>query len=674
MIRTVLAVAIVAAALAAGPPARAGAGHFDETVLWDADTDQTYENFHVHALGITRTGTVLAFTEGRYEVCDAGPRDVLLRRSTDGGATWQPTQVVVPSQDGSSPGNPAMVADRATGEVFLFYNVGTRDAGNTTCSADRTRLFVISSRDDGLTWSQPRELTSLFDGNPNGWTLHNAGPGNGLQLANGRLYMPANHRREISYSVPERRYGMSGLYSDDHGATWQAATPVPVSASYPMNEVRVYQRSDGALVANTRNAVGGGQRRIVAISQDGGTTWSEPKLDTAIDSYVAVDSAVRRYSGGPGGNGPDRLLFSRPDSTARENMTVSISYDEGYSYRYSKVVNAGPSYYSDLAVAADGTILMLYGKDGANASFPARVALARFDLAWLTDGRDSAGEGPGLTEQAIELAGVRHGTGRAVSDPLARGGEYLTFQAAQAGDRVEVPFVVKGRSRTPAEVAIRYLRVPDGATVRVAIDDIPLPAAEVDTSSASLPMFQVYRQGSLTLQPGKHAMTFTVTGPGHGGGMTLALDHLSLVTGGFPADPPKGITDNDTALNFAIASGTWATGTGATGYYGRNYRSHAAGDGSSVARWSPEVPASGVYEVAVRYTADPNRASNAPYTVTYAGGSATVRVNQRANGGIWVPIGRYPFVAGNAGTVELSDGANGYVIADAIRLTPVTGR
>ncbi|GLW11716.1 hypothetical protein Misp01_68440 [Microtetraspora sp. NBRC 13810] len=662
--------AILATTLAAPAPAQAAApGRFAETVLWDAATDPTYENFHVHALAVTPAGTTLAFTEGRYEVCDAGPRDVLMRRSTDGGATWSPTRIVVPSRNGSSPGNPALVTDGSTGEVFLFYNEGTRDAGNTTCSADRTRLYMVSSRDDGLTWGTPRELTPLFAANPHGWTLHGAGPGHGVQLASGRLYVPTAHRREVRYSVPERRYGMAGLYSDDHGATWQAAQPVTVSPDYPMNEPRVYERSDGALVASTRNAVGGERRRVTAISTDRGATWSRPLLDTAITPYVAVDSAVRRYSGGPASDAPDRLLFSRPDSPARRNMTVSISYDEGYSYRYSRVITSGPSYYSDLGVQPDGTITLLYGRDGTHGSFPQRVSVARFDLAWLTGGRDSAQGGPGLTERSHELSGAR--PGETVLDPHARGGGYASFEAA-AGGRVEVPFDVPGTAAGRTEVAVRYLRLARGATVRASIDGVDLPAAVVDTTSTTLPMFQTYQHGAVTLQPGRHTIRFTVTGPGHGGGTTLALDQLSLVTGGAAADPLKAVADNDSALDFGAVSGTWSRGTGTPGFYGGSYHFHAAGTGASVARWRPEVPASGRYEVSVWYVQHENRGSDVPYTVRFEGGTATVRVDQRVNGGKWVPIGRYPFVAGNRGTIQVSDDADGFVIADAVRLTPVT--
>ena len=68
-----------------------------------------------------------------------------------------------------------------------------------------------------------------------------------------------------------------------------------------------------------------------------------------------------------------------------------------------------------------------------------------------------------------------------------------------------------------------------------------------------------------------------------------------------------------------------------------------------------------------RWTAYPNRASNAKYAVTHSGGQDTVTVSQQANTGTWQLLGTYSFDAG-AATVSLSDDAKGYVIADAVML------
>jgi hypothetical protein len=568
---------------AATPPvSEPGTGWYDETTLWDSTTDP-HENYHVHGLAVTPADTILAFTEGRHEVCDAGPRDLLLRRSTDGGQSWQPSQVVVPSVDGQSWGNPSPVVDRQTGTVYLFFGLSLQDEGNTTCSGDRQELYLVSSDDDGQTWTEPVELPELFAGNEYGWTLHGPGPGHGIQLSGGRLLLPVLHRREVvGHTLPERLYGVSLIYSDDHGESWQVGEPIPVDVDYPINESRVVERADGTVVVNGRSAAGGTRHRITAVSTDQGTSWSEPVLDAATGTFVAVDAGMVRY---PGKDGTSRVLYSNPDSSRRENMTVSVSYDEGYTYRYRKTINAGPSYYSDLAVLSDGTILLLYGRDGEILGAPQRVAVARFDLAWLTAGRDSDATGPGLTEHDVELGTPVARTWpparpALVTDDNARGGLAMRYQAGRPGDYVAIPFWV--RRSGEYEVAVRHHRAADRGRIQVSLDGTDLPSGLLDPTLASNQAYQVYQHGTATLDKGLHWIRFTLVGEGYLGGTTIAPDHLTLIAGGGPHELLGDAVVDDTSVGaFSIESGAWGRSTGQPGhpYYGVSYRSAPAGTG-----------------------------------------------------------------------------------------------
>ena len=133
--------------------------------------------------------------------------------------------------------------------------------------------------------------------------------------------------------------------------------------------------------------------------------------------------------------------------------------------------------------------------------------------------------------------------------------------------------------------------------------------------------------------------------------------------------PPDNIIDNTQAT----FTGTWATATSITGYYGSNYRTHAKGTGTNKVVWTPNVPSSGTYQVYARWVAASTHASNAPFTVKYNGGSATVTKSQRTSNGQWVLLGSYAFSAGTAGNVTLTDNADGTVIADAIKLVATSG-
>ena len=94
-----------------------------------------------------------------------------------------------------------------------------------------------------------------------------------------------------------------------------------------------------------------------------------------------------RYTATRDGYAKNRLLFSNPaHRSKRANMTVRLSYDDGKSWPVSKVVHAGPSAYSCLTVLPDGTIGLLY-ENGRDSPYE-QVSFARFNLEWLSDGKD----------------------------------------------------------------------------------------------------------------------------------------------------------------------------------------------------------------------------------------------------------------------------------------------
>lgn len=117
--------------------------------------------------------------------------------------------------------------------------------------------------------------------------------------------------------------------------------------------------------------------------------------------------------------------------------------------------------------------------------------------------------------------------------------------------------------------------------------------------------------------------------------------------------------------------GTWNSSSNVAGYYGTNY--HYANVSQSTLRtatFTPNLPATGRYDVYVRYAASSDRATNAPYTIVYDGGSVTVPVNQKLNGGIWnLLASEVPFLDGTSGYVRLANTASGgnVVIADAVQ-------
>jgi len=124
--------------------------------------------------------------------------------------------------------------------------------------------------------------------------------------------------------------------------------------------------------------------------------------------------------------------------------------------------------------------------------------------------------------------------------------------------------------------------------------------------------------------------------------------------------------------------GSWSTGTSSTDKYGADYRyCTTAATETKTATWTPNLPYSGTYNVYVWYPQGSNRSAMAPFTTYWNGGSQTVAVNQKTNGGMWnLLVSNKSFLAGTAGYVKLGNGTGETslnVMADAIRFQQVGG-
>ena len=135
--------------------------------------------------------------------------------------------------------------------------------------------------------------------------------------------------------------------------------------------------------------------------------------------------------------------------------------------------------------------------------------------------------------------------------------------------------------------------------------------------------------------------------------------------------PAEVIVDNGDAA--VTVTGGWTTSSWNDTRYGANYLHDDNTDkGAKSVTYAPEL-AAGTYDVYVWHPYRSTHATNVPVDITYAGGLVdTVTVDQTQPGGTWLLLGTYAFDAGSAGTVTIrTDGTDGYVIADAVKFTPI---
>jgi sialidase-1 len=351
-----------------------------------------YHTYCIPSLVCTPKGTLLAFCEARkYNNIDQSPTDLVMRRSFDGGKTWDPMRVVVKAVPEAAM-DPTPVIDRTTGAVVLVYDLWPEYIKDTWpadyhiapgVGRNSVTGWVTTSSDEGATWSTPIDITATTK-KPE-WAVIVHGPGIGIQTRSGRLVIPccwADTKWAASTNFV--------IYSDDHGKTWQRSD-IDVSPTPTGDESQVVELSDGSLLLNMRLRP---PCRRGATSRDGGRTWSElyaiPELPDS-----GCQGSILRYTWADSPGGKSRILFCNPATAEGRNPAVSmkigrntgtakLSYDEGKTWPVAKVLCKDSFAYSCLTAMPDGTICCLF--DDADWT---KTTFARFSLEWLTDGKDS---------------------------------------------------------------------------------------------------------------------------------------------------------------------------------------------------------------------------------------------------------------------------------------------
>lgn len=366
--------------------------------LFTVDDDPAYNIYHIPGVVVTAKGTVLAWCEARKGGGDWSDIRILLRRSTDDGKTWSKPQSIadVPGPKQKNPfalrlknvdttqvtyNNPVLIADK-DGTVHMLFCL------------EYERAFYQRSEDDGLSWSKPVEITATFDAfkKDYAWKVLATGPNHSIQLKTGRLVVPVwlstgeggnAHRPSVTATI----------YSDDQGKTWKAGDiAVPCTDEWiNPNETVAIELNDGRVMLNVRSE-SKAHRRLITTSPDGATNWSTPKFDDALLEPICMAGIVRYDH-----HGKNLILFSNPHnleggregkpepgkSRARKNLSIKLSANEGQTWPVNKLLEDGPSMYSDIAVTQNGTILCFYGRGTKPGFAGSGLTMARFNLEWL---------------------------------------------------------------------------------------------------------------------------------------------------------------------------------------------------------------------------------------------------------------------------------------------------
>ncbi len=259
-------------------------------------------------------------------------------KTTDGGLTWRPPQVIVnlPSRQ-QTIGN-QIVVDRTTGTLYDFFDL-IRPPFNITAF----KVAFIKSTDQGNTWTKPQviaDLRTVFVTDPNTGQAIRTGdiiPEAAIDPANGHLYVVWQDSRFNGGQYDE----VALSTSSDGGETWSAPirvnTPTGRPAFTPMVKVSA-NGTVGVTYYDFRNLSAGNTTTLptdywfTSSTDDGSSFGDEAHLAGPFDMLTAPNAGgffVGDYEG-LDANGTDFVPFfvqanSGNTSNRTDVFTIGVS-------------------------------------------------------------------------------------------------------------------------------------------------------------------------------------------------------------------------------------------------------------------------------------------------------------------------------------------------------------
>ncbi|MDE6652384.1 MAG: glycoside hydrolase [Paramuribaculum sp.] len=324
--------------------------------------------YRIPAIVTAKDGSLVTVADKRIEHNGDLPAkiDVVSRRSTDGGKTWEEYVVVAAHDEVGGCGDAALVVDEKSGDILAIFSHGMG-----LWQEEPAHISYSRSKDNGKTWSKMVDINpQILTTDPNGKQPIKcisafATSGRATQLANGRIMFPLVVREKDN-----PLFKVYAVYTDDAGKTWKVSkNPATTNG----DESKVVQLADGTVIMSIRNRTG--SLRKFSYSHDNGETWSEPvPIEGLPDPRCNGD--IIRYNR----DGHDLLLQSLPgDPKGRNNVAIYVSKDGGKTWPIKKTVVNLPSAYSSMTILPDGSIGMLT-EESANGHYSYNIWYTRLPI------------------------------------------------------------------------------------------------------------------------------------------------------------------------------------------------------------------------------------------------------------------------------------------------------
>ena len=311
--------------------------------------------YRIPTISLVPNGDLIAIVDERIDSCDDLRKNedinLVIRRSVDSGLNWSPTKKLIDFPKGESASDASLIIDRLNKTVFLFFNYM-----NHNKIKKRYQLMVISSVDNGITWSEPLDITSQIT--KANWKddFMFITSGKGIQTKDGLLL----------HCLVNLDNGTHVFGSKDFGKTWfLTKSPLPNA-----DESKIIELDNKTWMVNSR--VNNSGIRHSYISNNKGNSWMVYPENDLIDpgcnaGFIKLNPKKNLI-----------LLSNINHKSSRENLCLRYSENEGKSWSDPISIYKGSAAYSSIDALENGDIIILFERDNYS-----KISLTKLSLKSL---------------------------------------------------------------------------------------------------------------------------------------------------------------------------------------------------------------------------------------------------------------------------------------------------
>mgnify|MGYP002743896926 FL=1 len=292
-----------------------------------------------------------------------------------------------------------LLGGEAAGSIYLAYEQAPEEC---LFQHRSSHLLMITSDDDGATWSEPTDITAQLKAD---WMCFlGTGPGNAIQLTGpehaGRILVPVYYSHEAGGTG---FLSCAAIYSDDGGASWTLGSSpndgreilgdIVSSRDLADERASLYESvlvegADGAVHVWARNQHPAG-RVAHAVSHDGGVTWGEVDYHDQLTEIFSQPNAiaVTGASDIAGAAEPSSrsIVFANASQMLpfRGCGVMRLSHDDGVTWPHNRVINPRHYVYQCMAQLPSGDIALLWEREWQG------LFLTTVPLTWLVSSRST---------------------------------------------------------------------------------------------------------------------------------------------------------------------------------------------------------------------------------------------------------------------------------------------